>query len=693
MKITVVLKGLDCPNCGEKIRRETEELAGVSTAELNLMNQRMIVDVESDDSFIEKITEIVHAHEPDVQVYAENDDKEEQEENEESFALRITRILLGAAVYLAGMIVGTRFGAVPHLVLITAAYLILGYDVVIRAVRNLFRGRVFDENFLMTLSTICAFAIGSTAEAAAVMLFYQVGELFQDMAVNRSRKSITELMDIRPDSATVLRNDQWVTVHPEDAAVGDTILVHPGEKIPLDGEVIDGESYLDTVALTGESVPRAVSAGDTVLSGCVNGGGVLRICVSKEFGQSTASKILEMTKNAASRKAKTEKFITRFAGWYTPAVVILALMLAVIPPLFDGQWAEWIRRGCVTLVVSCPCALVISVPLTFFGGIGAASKKGVLVKGACWLETLDQIGTVVFDKTGTLTEGVFDVTEIAPADGVTAETLMEYAAYAEHYSSHPIAVSVRRAAETAVEESRLTEYGEIFGHGVRVQLDGGELLAGNGRLMEQGGIEYVPSSAAGSHVYIAYRGKFLGSLTAADRIKKGAADAVRELKKLGVENTVMLTGDSRDIAENVAAAVGIDVFHAGLLPDDKLVRIDDMSGEGHGKIAFVGDGINDAPALARVDVGIAMGALGSDAAIEAADVVLMNDDPAKLADALKIARKTRRIVNQNIVFSLIVKGMFILLGAVGVSGMWEAVFGDVGVMVLAVINAMRILKE
>ncbi len=690
MKITVILKGLDCPNCGEKIRRETEELPGVDSAELNLMAQRLIVDTESTDGLIEKITEIVHAHEPDVEVYAADDGKQPEKEEDESFAPRITRIIIGAAVYLAGVIVGTKFGEIPHLALIAAAYLILGYDVVIRAVKNLLGGRVFDENFLMTISTLCAFAIGSTTEAAAVMLFYQVGELFQDMAVDRSRKSITDLMDIRPDSACLLRDGQWVTVHPDQVPVGGTILVHPGEKIPLDGEVIDGESCLDTAALTGESVPREVRAGDTVLSGYVNGGGVLRIRVTKEFGQSTASKILELTKNAASRKAKTEKFITRFAAWYTPAVVILALALALIPPLFDGQWAKWIRRGCVTLVVSCPCALVISVPLTFFGGIGAASKKGVLVKGACWLETLDQVKTVVFDKTGTITEGVFEVTEICPAEGVTSGELLELAAYAEHFSAHPIAGSVRRAAETAVDESRLTEYGEIFGHGIRVLLDGGELLAGNGRLMEHFHVDCIPAVGLGTHVYVAYRGRFAGYITAADRIKPGAAEAVRKLKKLGVEKTVMLTGDGEDIARSVAESVGIDEFHAGLLPDDKLNRINEMAGDG--KTAFVGDGINDAPALARADVGIAMGALGSDAAIEAADVVLMNDDPAKLADALKIARKTRRIVNQNIVFSLAVKAVFIILGAVGVSGMWEAVFGDVGVMVIAVLNAMRILK-
>ncbi|MBQ8513054.1 MAG: cadmium-translocating P-type ATPase, partial [Clostridia bacterium] len=631
-----------------------------------------------------------HDHDHDDDDDDHDHDHDHGDNDGESFRPRVIRIAAGAAVYLCGVILGERFGTLPHILIIAAAYVILGYDVVIRALRNLFRGRVFDENFLMTLSTVCAFLIGSTTEAAAVMLFYQIGELFQDMAVDRSRRSITELMDIRPDTATVLRGGEWLTVHPDDAAVGETVMVRPGEKIPLDGDILEGRSHLDTRALTGESVPREVCEGDHVLSGCVNGDGVLKIRVTHAFAQSTASRILELTKNAASRKAKSEKFITRFARWYTPAVVVFAFLLAVIPPLFDGQWANWIRRGCVTLVVSCPCALVISVPLTFFGGIGAASKKGVLVKGSCWLETLDQVKTVVFDKTGTITEGVFDVVSVQPEDGVTADELMNLALHAEHYSDHPIAKSVRRCAGAAADEAKLADYREIFGHGIRVLYDDAELLAGNERLMEQYGVNFTPAEDVGTHLYIAYRGRFMGSLTAADRMKPHVRETIADLKHMGVEKTVMLTGDDAVIAGNVASDAGIDEFYAGLLPDDKLNLLEKLMTDGK-TTAFIGDGINDAPALARADVGIAMA--GLDAAMEAGDVVLMNSDPAAITEAVRIARRTRRIVTQNIVFSLAVKGVFIILGAIGISGMWEAVFGDVGVMVIAVLNAMRILRN
>ena len=576
-------------------------------------------------------------------------------------------------------------------------YFLIGWDIIYRALRNIRNGQVFDENFLMALATVGAFAVQQYSEAVAVMLFYQVGELFQNYAVNRSRQSISDLMDICPEYANIEEDGQLKQVDPDDVSVGDIIVIKAGERIPLDGRVISGDSMIDTSALTGESVPRRVRAGDEMISGCVNGSGLLRVEVTKEFDDSTVARILELVENASSKKAPVENFITRFARYYTPAVVIGAVVLAVIPPLFLGQsWAEWVRRACTFLVISCPCALVISVPMSFFSGIGAASKKGVLVKGSNYLETMAKLHTVVFDKTGTLTKGEFKVAEIHSVDGDEKKQSMvlELAALAESYSDHPISRSIRDAWGKKLDQSRVSDAEEISGHGVKVKIDGKTVLAGNGKLMDKEGISYTECASVGTVVYVAEEGKFLGSIVIADGIKDGVKDAIRSLKRAGVSKTVMLTGDKRNVAEAVAKEIGLDEVHAELLPGDKVDRVEALLKalpEGR-KLAFVGDGINDAPVLSRADVGIAMGSMGSDAAIEAADVVLMDDDPRKIADIVRISRKTMGIVMQNIVFALGVKFVVLAMGAFGVANMWEAVFADVGVSVIAILNAMRALR-
>ena len=576
------------------------------------------------------------------------------------------------------------------------AYVILGWDVVWQAVKNITRGQVFDEHFLMSVSTIGAFAIGEYPEAVAVMLFYQVGEFFQSLAVKRSRKSISDLMDICPDSATVKRNGVLQVVSPESVAVGEIIVVKPGEKIPLDGIVVDGESMLDTKALTGESVPRSIRKGDEALSGCINQSGLLTLKVTKSFGESTVSKITDLVENASARKAPTENFITTFARYYTPVVVGMAAVLAIIPPLvLGGGWSEWLRRGFVFLIVSCPCALVISIPLTFFGGIGAASKRGVLVKGSNYLEALNKVSVVVFDKTGTLTKGVFEVANIIPAAGYQKEQVLEYAAQAESYSNHPIAKSILATYGKPIDQKQFSDFEEISGHGISVMVQGKKVLAGNSKLMESEKIAYAACDAAGTKFYVAADGSYVGCILIADEVKPDSKCAIAELKKIGVEKTVMLTGDDERIGKSVADELGLDAYYAQLLPDQKVEKLEmlDKQKRQGSKLAFVGDGINDAPVLARADVGIAMGGLGSDAAIEAADVVLMTDEPSKLVEAIDVAKATKRIVMQNIVIALGIKSVFLVLGALGMAGMWEAVFGDVGVTIIAVLNAMRILKK
>ena len=702
-----LLKGLDCPNCSAKIEKEVGELDGVTSSTVNLMNQTLTVQAGTSvaASLLDTVTTIVHSHEPDVEVSEKQLEATAPVKKDEKAAVyndedkkRTIRLAVGAVVYAIGMAL-TVFAKLPtlaELAFLIVAYVILGWDVVWQAVKNITRGQVFDEHFLMSVSTIGAFAIGEYPEAVAVMLFYQVGEFFQSLAVKRSRKSISDLMDIRPDSATVKRNGVLQVVSPESVAVGEIIVVKPGEKIPLDGIVVDGESMLDTKALTGESVPRSIRKGDEALSGCINQSGLLTLKVTKSFGESTVSKIIDLVENASARKAPTENFITTFARYYTPVVVGMAAVLAIIPPLvLGGGWSEWLRRGFVFLIVSCPCALVISIPLTFFGGIGAASKRGVLVKGSNYLEALNKVSVVVFDKTGTLTKGVFEVANIIPAAGYQKEQVLEYAAQAESYSNHPIAKSILATYGKPIDQKQFSGFEEISGHGISVMVQGKKVLAGNSKLMESEKIAYAACDAAGTKCYVAADGSYVGCILIADEVKPDSKCAIAELKKIGVEKTVMLTGDDERIGKSVADELGLDAYYAQLLPDQKVEKLEmlDKQKRQGSKLAFVGDGINDAPVLARADVGIAMGGLGSDAAIEAADVVLMTDEPSKLVEAIDVAKATKRIVMQNIVIALGIKSVFLVLGALGMAGMWEAVFGDVGVTIIAVLNAMRILKK
>ncbi len=600
----------------------------------------------------------------------------------------LIRILIAVALLIPALLIPTE-GWV-RLLLYLLPYGVIGYDVLRKAGLNIVNGRLFDENFLMALATVGAFAIKEYPEGVAVMLFYQIGELFQSLAVGKSRRSIAALMDIRPDSACVLRNGEEEECFPEEVSVGELLLVRPGEKIPLDGILLEGETAVNTAALTGESLPVDKHPGDPVLSGSVNLTGLIRVQVTKPFEESTVSRILELVENDSAKKTRTERFISRFARWYTPCVVVGAALPAVIPPLFLGTWSQWIHRALIFLVVSCPCALVISVPLSFFGGIGGASRKGILIKGANYMETLARVQTVIFDKTGTLTRGTFAVTDCAPV-GIDREELLEWAAYAECYSNHPIADSILAAWGKEPDRSLITQTEELPGRGIRAIVKEKEVYAGNLRLMEELGLSVEPVNAPGTVVYVALGKTFLGSLTVTDQVKETAAEAIRELKQVGVTKTVMLTGDQDQVARAVGAELGIDMVCAGLLPDQKVAKAEELL-EGEGKVAYVGDGINDAPVLSRADVGIAMGALGSDAAIEAADLVLMDDDPRKIAEAIRISRRTVSIVWQNIIFALGVKGVVLLLGALGLAGMWIAVFADVGVMILAILNAMRCLK-
>ena len=576
------------------------------------------------------------------------------------------------------------------------AYALLGGQILWRAGRNLLRGQVFDENFLMSVATLGAFATGNFPEAVAVMLFYQVGEYFQDLAVQRSKKSIVDLMDIRPDFANLVTGAGFDVVSPEIVEIGSVILVKPGERVPLDGVVVEGESLMDTAALTGESIPRQVGVGDAVLSGCINVHGVLSVRVSKGFEESTVSKIIDLVENASSKKAPTEKFITKFSRFYTPVVVGLAALLAIVPPLFfSGEWSEWVHRGLILLVISCPCALVISIPLGFFGGIGAASKQGILIKGGNYLEALNQLEIVVWDKTGTLTEGVFRVSRVLPSEGVSEETLVESAAYAEMFSNHPIATSVLRAYPGVVDKERVSEYRELSGHGVSAVVDGRRVLAGKLALMVSENIRCDDPPVVGTKIHVASDGLYLGCIVISDSIKSDSREGLEALKARGIDRIVMLTGDNAQTAQAIAAQLSVNEVFSDLLPDQKVDKVEALFSEksSKGKLAFVGDGINDAPVLARADIGIAMGGLGSDAAIEAADIVLMTDEVSKLAVAVDIARRTRRIVWQNIVLALGIKSIFLVLGAMGISGMWEAVFADVGVSLLAVLNALRVAKS
>ena len=604
----------------------------------------------------------------------------------------LVRIILSAVLLVAAALIPVD--GIVKLVLFLIPYAVIGWDVLWKAIRNIAHGQVFDENFLMAIATVGAFALGEYPEGVAVMLFYQVGELFQSYAVGRSRQSIAALMDIRPDYANIEQDGKLVQVDPEDVAVGDTIVIKAGEKIPLGGVVLEGRSAVDTAALTGESLPRDVDPGDDVVSGCINQSGLLKVRVTKVFGESTVAKILDLVENSSSKKARAENFITRFARYYTPVVVIGAVLLAVLPPLlFGGDWSDWLQRALIFLVISCPCALVISVPLSFFGGIGGASKQGILVKGSNYLEALAKTETVVFDKTGTLTKGTFQVTAVHP-DRISKGELLELAAMAESYSEHPISRSLREAYQKPVDASRVTDVEEISGHGVRAKVDGHDVYAGNGKWMDRIGASWRNCHRTGTVVHVAVDGEYAGHIVISDAVKPDAAAAIEALKREGVKKTVMLTGDVKAVGEAVAREIGIDEVHAELLPGDKVDQVERLlkNTSGKGKLAFVGDGINDAPVLSRADIGIAMGGLGSDAAIEAADIVLMDDKPSKLAVAVRISRKTLRIVRQNIVFALGIKLLFLALGAFGMANMWEAVFADVGVSVLAILNASRALR-
>ena len=578
-------------------------------------------------------------------------------------------------------------------------YLVIGYDIVYKAVRNISHGQVFDENFLMMVATFGAFGVKEYSEAVAVMLFYQVGELFQNYAVGKSRQSISDMMNICPEYANIEEDGVLTQVDPDDVEVGTIIVVKPGERIPLDGIVTEGTSMIDTAALTGESVPRRATVGDEIISGCVNGSSTIKVKVTKAFEDSTVARILELVENASSKKAKVENFITRFAKYYTPVVTIGAVILAILPPLIlGGGWADWIQRACIFLVISCPCALVISVPPGFFGGIGASSKIGILVKGSNYLEAVAEMTTIVFDKTGTLTKGEFKVSEVQPSadknNTIGKEELLEIAAYGEGYSNHPIANSIREAYGKTLSMERVTDTEEIAGHGIHTFIDGREVYLGNAKLMDAQNIAYTENKTAGTVVYVACNNVFAGSIVISDTVKEGSKDAIRDMKQVGVKKTVMLTGDRQAAADAVAAELGIDEVHAELLPADKVGQVEKLLGAQNEKerLAFVGDGINDAPVLTRADIGIAMGSMGSDAAIEAADIVLMDDDIRKIASLVKIARKTLGIVKQNIVFALAVKALVLLLGALGMANMWEAVFADVGVSVIAILNSMRTLN-
>lgn len=705
LKKEYTLKGLDCGNCAAKIEKESSDIDGVKSAIVDFMLQKLIIEIDNpskEDVITEKVEKIVKRVHPSIQVieishkekvlkkHGHQDGHDHDENSKED----IIRLVVGIVLLGGAAITNVNFLKTG---LYLVAYLIIGGEVILSAIKNIKNGEIFDENFLMMVATIGAFCIGEYAEGVAVMLFYQVGEMFQGIAVNSSRKSIANLMDIRPDFANLKAEDGLKKVSPEDVKINDVIVVKPGEKVPLDGIIIDGSAMIDTSMLTGESVPKEVSAGDSILGGVVNKNGLLTIKVEKEFKESTVAKILDLVQNASSKKASTENFITKFARYYTPVVVFAAVALAIFPPLFikDATFSQWIYRALSFLVVSCPCALVISIPLGFFGGIGGASRHGVLVKGGNYLEALNHAEIVVFDKTGTLTKGVFKVTDIKPQNNFSQEELLSLAAYAESYSNHPIAASIVNAYGKEIDKNLITGYEEISGQGIKAVALGKQILAGNVKLMQKENIAFKKEKLLGTVVHIAVDKIYAGYIVISDEIKEDAANAIKTLKEIGIRKTVMLTGDEEFVACEIAKQTGIDEVHAQLLPHQKVEQIEGLEREksSKGKIIFAGDGINDAPVLARADIGIAMGGIGSDAAIEAADIVIMTDEPSKIATAIKVAKRTRRIVIENIVFALGVKIILLMFIAMGLGTMWEAVFGDVGVALLAVLNAMRAIRK
>lgn len=694
----LILEGLDCANCASKIETAVSGLAGIKLATVDFRAKRLILEGTTQldlEKALPQVVQTVKRYEPDVKVVAEDQEKIAGKSISKTNRIRLARILIGALLFFIAaffnlpdwMDVATYF----------VSYLVVGGGVLVRAARNILRGQVFDENFLMSIATLGALAIKEFPEGVAVMLFYQIGEFFQGLAVNKSRKSIESLLDLRPDFANLKLGNELTRVSPEQVATGDVIVVKPGEKIPMDGIILEGHSLVDTSALTGEPKPRVVHAGSEVFGGFVNKDGLLTVEVTKVYGESTVAKILSLVQNASSRKAPTESFITKFAGYYTPVVVLIALGLATIPPLLisGAMFSQWIYRALVFLVISCPCALVVSIPLGFFGGIGGASRSGILVKGGNYLEALNKVEYVVFDKTGTLTKGIFKVSEVTPAGDLTKESLLEHAAIAESYSNHPIAVSILRAYANPVNKQEIEKYVEISGYGVQAMVRGKEVLAGNYKLMDSRNISYEQVTSTGTVVHIAIDSRYTGFIVISDEIKPDSSFAIKRLKELGVKKTVMLTGDSKTVGAKVGEQLGLDEIHAELLPDQKVEMLELLEAQKSpkGKVAFVGDGINDAPVLARADIGIAMGGLGSDAAIEAADIVIMTDEPAKIASAIMIAKRTRNIVWQNIFFALGVKSIVLILGAVGIATMWEAVFADVGVTLIAVLNAIRVMHH
>ena len=699
MHRTIKTAGLNCPNCAGKIEQAINQLAWIQTASVNIATQEITLQTSETPTQdqLKEIQQIVLSYEPDVTVYIEPQSQDSLEPLEPQQKNKLIQIISASLLLVIGVFLLYKAPGFSRLtfILLLMAYLIAGLDVITAALKNITRGVWFDEHFLMAVATLGAFAIGEYVEAVAVMVFYKVGEYFQDAAVDQSRASITALMDIQPTIARVERASGTIEISPENVQIGEILQVRPGEKIPLDGEVIEGESQVDTSALTGESRLTRLTPGDTALSGCINQTGLLRIRVTELYQDSTVRKIIDLVEHAANRKAPTERLMTKFSKYYTPIVVFVALFLAVIPPLFLQQdWSEWLRRACTFLVISCPCALVISIPLTFYGGIGASSKQGVLVKGGNYLEALSQVRTVVFDKTGTLTAGQFQVRHLIPAEGVSEEELLELAAIAEQHSNHPIAESIRQAYHQEVASVSLDQIEEVAGKGLRVQYQGHSLLVGNATLLEEAGVSFNPCNDSGTKVYVAYKGQSLGVIVIDDALKPDSIAAINQLRSLGIDQCIMLTGDNEQTAQSTAKTLGLDRYYAQLLPEDKVHLMEQIAKDlpmDH-KVAFVGDGINDAPVLARADLGVAMGALGSDAAIEAADIVLMTDEPSKLAQAIQISQKTKRIAYQNILFALGVKLLFLILGALGLTSMWLAVFADVGVALIAVFNARRMIR-
>ena len=702
MKKELMLNGLTCAHCASVIDEKVKHIDGVKNSNLNFTNKKLSVEIDCDneEKIIKNIIDIINDTEPglDIQIEGQREIKEDktQKSIKNNEKLNLLKIIAGAIVFIFAFYqeIAGRENKYSLLIFLVA-YLLVGSDILYKALRNITKGRIFDENFLMSVATIGAIAIGELSEAVGVMLFYKIGEYLQELAVGKSRKSISELMQIRPDMANLKLGNTIKVVNPEDVNIGDYIILKPGEKVPLDGVVIEGSSMMDTSALTGESVLRTVKKGDNLLSGFINKNALLTVQVTKDFSESTASKILDMVENASSKKSKTENFISVFSRYYTPIVVGLALLIAILPPIFmqGATFSEWIHRGLIFLVVSCPCALVLSIPLSYFSGIGVASKQGVLIKGSNYLEALRYVDTVVFDKTGTLTEGVFDVVKVKPVN-ISEDELIKFASIAEVNSNHPIAKSILNYYNKEIDLNKMEEYEEIAAHGIRVKYENNIILAGNEKLMASNNIKIEKSTDVGTVVYIAINNEFKGYIVIADKIKTDSEEAIRLIKEQGIKETVMLTGDNKEVANFVAKKLKLDKVFSNLLPNEKVEKIEELYKNRieKEKIAFVGDGINDAPVLARVDVGIAMGGLGSDAAIEAADVVIMTDEPSKIAQGIKISKKTYKIVWQNIIFALGIKIIVMVLGATGIASMWDAVFADVGVALIAVLNAMRIMK-